>query len=104
LLDKRNTKEPCLSQIAGQTEHERTLSQSERAQKELVEIELITCDANLSRAALRKQTCLGVNTDKPKPRIKYLWEPQEYETDEIANMFDTSEGIRTLREFAINGI
>jgi hypothetical protein len=36
------------------------------------------------------------NTDKPKPRIKYLWEPQEYETDEIADMFDTPEGIRTL--------
>jgi hypothetical protein len=46
----------------------------------------------------------GSNTDKPKPRIKYLWEPQEYETDEIADMFDTPEGIRTLREFAINGI
>jgi hypothetical protein len=46
----------------------------------------------------------GANTDKPKPCNKYLWEPHEYETDEIADMFDTPEGIHTLREYAINGI
>ena len=47
---------------------------------------------------------LLVYTDKPKPRIKHHWEPHKYETDEIADMFDTPEGIRTLHEFSSNGL
>ena len=47
---------------------------------------------------------LANNTDKPKARIKYHWEPHEYETDELADIFDTPEGIRTLREFSSNGL
>jgi len=44
------------------------------------------------------------NTDKPESRYKFRWEPHEYETDEIADMFDTPEGMRTLREFSTNGL
>ena len=46
----------------------------------------------------------GSNTDKLKARNKYHWEPHEYETDKIADMFDTPEGIRTLRKFSNNGL
>jgi hypothetical protein len=56
--------------IAGHTEHERTLSQSEKAQKELVEIGLITCDANLSKATLHKQTRSGVKLVQDRPNKK----------------------------------
>ena len=47
---------------------------------------------------------MALNTDKPKARNKYHWEPHEYKTDEIADMFDTPEGIRTLCEFSNNGL
>ena len=47
---------------------------------------------------------LLTNTDKPKARIKYRWEPHEYETDELADIFDTPEGIRPLLEFSDNGL
>jgi hypothetical protein len=74
--------------IAGHTEHERTLSQSERAQKELVEFGLITCDANLSKATLHKQTRSGVKLvqDRPNKRRRFAdarWYATKQETIRI---------------------
>ena len=47
--------------IEGHKEHERTLTQSERAQKVLVEFGLITCENLLCEGVLHTRTRWGVN-------------------------------------------
>jgi hypothetical protein len=75
--------------IAGHTEHERTLSQSERAQKELVEFGLITCDANLFQGHTSQTDSLGSQVSAGSTKQEEAFRRCKMVCNETGNDTDT---------------